>query len=841
MALSERVNVARRYQRAIRIDTDIGDSAALEGFICPKSSVDVLETMAKHILASGHGAFTWTGPYGGGKSSLAVILGALLNGRSGLRKQAASILGERTTELLMTALPPRSRGWRVIPVCGRRDSPVQVIGEAIEAANMLSQDKTRESWTEVTLFEALKHIATQHPRAGGGLALFIDELGKFLEAAARDDTDIHLFQQLAEFASRSNGRFVVIGILHQSFEEYAYQLSREMRDEWSKIQGRYVDLPINVAAHEQIDLLARAIESDGRPPGIDALAQSVVENVPGQNSPHLATMLADCWPLHPTTALLLGPLSRRRFGQNQRSLFGFLNSAEPLGFRSFLREADETDLYGPEQLWDYLRVNLEPSILVSPDGHRWALAADALGRCQAMGGNTLHAQLLQTIALLDLLKERSGLPSTREAIGLALTAYDSRAIDESLEDLRRWSLIAFRKFTASWAIFEGSDFDIEEALDQALSESHATGSELLTQFASLQPIVAKRHYHETGSLRWFDVGVVPLEELEQVSSEYVPRHGGIGTFLLTIPSQFESEEVIEAACRKSTLRSEGWDVVAGVPPQNWNVLGLAAELAALERVRDESPELHGDRVARTEVRARISSVRERIESELSGAFDGAYWCWKGGDRVFLTRGELNGLASDLADSQFRSAPWIHNELVVRTKPSSNAVGARNALLRRMVLHEKEERLGISGFPAEGGLYVSLLEATGLHRETEDGWGFSKPLADGRDMTNLAPAWHTARKLLEDNCHRAVPVSEIHELWERAPFGIKRGVLPVLSMAFVLSQRNNLAFYREGVFQSNLSDLEVDYLVRDPSDIQLRWMDLSGISRRSPFRARRCRQ
>ena len=117
-------------------------------------------------------------------------------------------------------------------------------------------------------------------------------------------------------------------------------------------------------------------------------------------------MLADCWPLHPATACFLGPLSRRRFGQNQRSLFGFLNSAEPGGFRDFLSNASESALYMPDRLWDYLRINLEPSILVSPDGHRWALAADALGRCEALGGTDLHLRLLKVIALADLLKER---------------------------------------------------------------------------------------------------------------------------------------------------------------------------------------------------------------------------------------------------------------------------------------------------------------------------------------------------------------------------------------------------------------------------------------------------
>ena len=57
MALAERVNVTRRFQRAVRIDLDLDDPGALEGFICPPSSAAVLKTMARHVLprvAKGH-------------------------------------------------------------------------------------------------------------------------------------------------------------------------------------------------------------------------------------------------------------------------------------------------------------------------------------------------------------------------------------------------------------------------------------------------------------------------------------------------------------------------------------------------------------------------------------------------------------------------------------------------------------------------------------------------------------------------------------------------------------------------------------------------------------------
>ncbi len=244
---------------------------------------------------------------------------------------------------------------------------LSVIGEAVQNAGLVPR-RPRGGWTESKLIAALTTASIETPETYGGLILFIDEMGKFLEAAARDSSDIYVLQQLAEAASRRNGRLLIVGVLHQAFEEYAHRLSQEVHDEWAKIQGRFIDLVVDTAGEEQIALISRAIESDRLTQG-PSKASSTVAAIARRERPseaeRFASMLEACWPLHPVVACLLGPISRRRFGQNQRSIFGFLNSAEPYGFQDFLKHAGDSERYGPDRLWDYLRANLEPSILPS--------------------------------------------------------------------------------------------------------------------------------------------------------------------------------------------------------------------------------------------------------------------------------------------------------------------------------------------------------------------------------------------------------------------------------------------------------------------------------------------
>ena len=832
MTLAGHVAISRRYQRSARIDTDLASLAAIEGFVCPASSADVLSSMARHVMDTKQGAFTWTGPYGSGKSSLAIVLAGLLNGHGPCREAADRILGKKLSTQLANAFPPGAKGWRIMPILGRRADPAHVIASALQAQDLFAIPSSGRIDPDRVL-DAIREAAIQKPKQHGGLLIVVDEMGKFLEAAAQDKADVYFFQRLAEEASRSNGRLIVIGILHQAIDQYAHHVSQDMRDEWAKIQGRFVDLPVNTAPDEQLDLIARAITTDKTPKVPTNEAGAIAGLLGGYRGSPLAVTsrrLNQCWPLHPVVACMLGPISRRRFGQNQRSIFAFLNSAEPFGFQDFLKKAVLGDIYQPHMLWDYLRANLEPAILASPDGHRWALAAEALERCEALGGDKLHIEFLKTIALVDLFKERSGLVPSEALLQASFPDVKPRERAATIQQLSAWSLIVYKKFLSAYAIYAGSDFDIEQAVKEALDAREDIDFETLKTLAGLQPILAKRHYHDTGTLRWFDVSLAPIDALS-LTAATPPAAGAIGKFILALPTAGETQEQAASACSAAVKASQGWDTIIGLSPKSWGVVSLAKELLALEAVRHGRPELQGDAVARREVQARLSVLQSQLEAEFHAAFDTANWYRSGSKTPAPFRhAELNILASDLAATRYPAAPVIHNELLNRQKPSSNAIAAQNELLRRMVIEEGKLRLGIDGFPAEGGLFASLLEATGLYGEHLGRHVFAAPGELAPDHAKLRPLWDAALEHLEKQAERTVSLTEIYDLWRAEPFGVKDGLMPLLITSLLLAERARLAAYRDGIFRPQLDDVDIQYLSKDARTIQLRWMDLKAVSR-----------
>ena len=830
MLLAEKVSVARRFQRSIRIDSDHYDLAALKGYICPQSSADVLLAVGNHVSETEHGSFTWTGPYGSGKSSLVVALSALLSGNQNLKKEAETAIGTTTAQGVLRSLPAKSKGWLTLAVVGRRENPAVVIGEALTSAGVMSP-KPNGSWTDAKVVDALVALSNRDPKNEGGVLLVADEMGKFLEHAAHEGADVYLFQLLAEAACRSRGRLIVIGVLHQAFEEYANRLSRQMRDEWAKIQGRYIDLPVNAAGEEQIELISRAIENERKPdkPGKASIAVAKdIHRGKSQSHSKLANMFEACWPLHPVSTCSLVAIARRRFGQNQRSIFGFLNSAEHHGFQDFINNNKDETIYVPDLMWDYLRVNLEPSILASADGRRWSVAIDAIVQCESRGGDTIHVRLLKAIALIDMFKDRSGLVPTERLLKICLPGISASSIKSTLVQLVKWSLITYRKFSSAYVIYAGSDFDFDQALRDAIENAQELDFELIQRSAGLQPVLAKRHYHRTGALRWFDLHVVPVSNLMGRVETFEPQGGAIGQFLLAVPTDRESPAQALETCRQAGAKSIEGCVAPGLSDRAWKIIDVAREISAIEQIQEDHPKLAGDLVAQRELETRQAMLQGQLEEELRRAVDDAKWCFRDDAPSKLGFAELSGTASSYADKLYDQAPHFNSELLNRIRPSNNAVAARNVLIKAMLLNGGEAQLGIMGFPAERGVYSSLLEESGLYRNVGSGWKFCKP-TQKVDPAGLYRLWDETKRHLKKNSDCIVNIDDLYKLWSAKPFGVKEGVMPVLAVAFILTMRDQLAIYREQVFQARFTEIDAEFLARDASDIQLRWVETSTVS------------
>ncbi|SEJ94008.1 hypothetical protein SAMN04488058_1455 [Deinococcus reticulitermitis] len=831
-----------RFLRSVRLERDAQVSGALAGYTITTQARAVLRRMLGALGAQGtERAWTLTGPYGSGKSAFALFLTRLLQVPEG-----------EAFELLQEADPLLADEWRLttprpfLPVAlTLRRAPLgTALLEGLQAASLSLNGAASEAWRKnlkalnqgvspdtralLEQFESLQALAAAE--GYGGLLLVLDELGKALEYAGRfEGEDIYLLQELAEVAARSGEHpLLLVGVLHQAFEHYGEHLIASSRKEWAKVQGRFADIAFLEPPEQQMRLAAQAMEAlEVRPSGpLLTQAEQAAEGIAalGQapralGGAEFLTLSRAAAPLHPTVLLAL-PYLFRRFAQNERSLFAYLLSGEPRAVPDLWPA--RSALVRLADLFDYFALNLLGSLSRQAFARRWLEVVDAVERHPDL--SEVQVETLKTVGLLGVLGDVSMLVPSAELISLALRdTPDDPEVARTLQELEHRSLIVYRRFNRTFRVWEGSDVDIEERLEEGRRTVGAqlALSEILERYLPRRPLVARRHSFDTGALRFFEVRY--LDEPAD-PARLTPAAGADGILVCTLPGTPEQGEAFARWAHDEAL-CERPELVVVIPEQIHSLREAATELRALHWLRESTPELRDDRVARREVAERLSHLEALLVTAVEQLLDprpapqgsrAAYHHL--GERVGAsTPRQVTELLSSAVDAVYPQSPRVLNELVNRRTLSSAAAAARRTLIERMLTQANEPLLGIEGYPPERSMYESVLRATGLHApldpdEEEGGWQFQDP--EEGHPTNLAPVWAWMAERIFGTAE-PLAVDALFAEMAAPPYGVTAGLQPVLLAAFMQAHPHEISLYREAAFvpEPGIADFEV--LLRRP--------------------------
>ena len=117
VVLSEHVEVARRFARSANLERDAARTGPLEGYVVTARALD----MVNRIVCAAEdgragGAWSLTGPYGSGKSSLALLLDGLFGPAGETRHAALALLDSASGWGVLTERErERERESRALP------------------------------------------------------------------------------------------------------------------------------------------------------------------------------------------------------------------------------------------------------------------------------------------------------------------------------------------------------------------------------------------------------------------------------------------------------------------------------------------------------------------------------------------------------------------------------------------------------------------------------------------------------------------------------------------------------------------------------------------------------
>jgi len=683
-----------------------------------------------------------------------------------------------------------------------------------------------------------------------GIFLVIDELGKILEYSAQHPThsDVYLLQQLAELATRSDPLFLMLGVLHQDFGAYASRLSTTEQAEWEKVKGRFEDIVFEEPADEILRLLAHARDAhrsvvtkaslvaresthaDRR--SFSALCDRAwrLGLAPaGMGREEFFALIHRCHPLHPIVAVALGQLFRR-LAQNERSVFSFVASTEPHGLLEFLG-SEGAELYTCDRMYDYMLNAFGDSLYTHRTGKRWAEIEGAIDRLPEAPFNDLFT--VKVVGLLSAIGQWRNLVPTQELLELAaIGAREEVDVAKSLADLSKKSIVVHRKYNNTWALWEGSDVNVDDAIKTARDriDPSLPITSLAARYAPLRPVVARRHSFARGTLRYFAVHFVDVSNLPSVELQHPQKADG--SICVVLPKDADQVVLLQEAVRNTAIR-ERRDILVLVPGDGRRFENALREAACIEWVKTHVAELEGDATARRELRAREIAVLREVESVVSGLLSPLesadtpnVWFTAGRERSFDAYRDLNEFLSKVCDDLYPDTPRICNELINRRELSSAAAAARRDLIEAMIGQSATEDLGIQGTPPHKSMYLSVLKTTGMHRHGSDGWHFASPRE--KADAGLHAVWEAIEEFYNTTLDGAKPISELYDTLRRRPFGMRDGPLPVILCASLLANTTDVALYEDKSFVPQLTVPVFERAIRSPERFTVHRWRVTGV-------------
>ena len=849
MSLADKIEVNTRYTRSTNVERDRGSRSIIEAYLPTARGIGLLDDITG-ALGSDDQPRAWSliGPYGSGKSSFALFLHELLGGKGGAKSLATKVLTRERPDLARRFT--RQQPWYRVVLPGSEEPFANRLLAALDEAatafwagkrgrkpavltDIRSARKTNDV-PDSRVLELVDALQTTLERTGaGGLLMVIDELGKFLEyEARRGGGGVLLLQQLAERAFRGRkANLMLFVLLHQGFDLYARGMDERLKNDWTKVQGRFQSTSFVEGPDQTLRVVAAAFSNslnDAQRQSIRNGAQRIARGIDKDNGlpPTLgadaaAEIFAECYPMHPISLLAL-PTLCQRYAQNERTLFSYLGSREPHGFRASIESLEKVgDWVHPGEVYDYFVQN-QPAVLADPTTHRrWAEVVTAVERaesaCESSDPGNPPLQLAKAIGVLNLVSRTAGLKASEEV--LCPLFRSKRAFQDTLQPLLDASIVQYRQFSGEYRVWQGTDFDIDERTD--LEKEKLGPFELaaaISERVECAPVVARRHSIEKGALRYFELAFVDAQSRRLAETQRTdPR---IVFFL--------AETRDDVAAFDQPRQTAGPNDIWVLHRNGASIRAAMGDVLALEGVQRGGQELASDPVAAREIKERLQAAQSAERAALNALIGNpglSDWYWRDDCLDVPDERAFQHTLSDIMDRIYDQSPVIANELINRERLSSQAAAARNKLFQHMLENHGKAGLNIQKYPPERAIYRSVLEAGRLHVETGSGW---KLVAPGEnDPLNLRPVWSRLDELFALSEAAPMSTEKLMEHLAAPPHGLKRGLFPILFLHYYLLHRHEIAIYDEGMYSPMLTYEHLERMVRRPDLFSFQRLQMEG--------------
>ena len=744
-------------------------------YIVTKNSLNIFNSLLTSY-AAGIRSFIIQGSYGTGKSS---FIWALENQIAGKKSFFSNEVNQLNSVL----------SWNIVNIIGEPGSLIASFGQ-----EFLNDENATPKLILNAIGERINN--GKSAKSKKGLIIVVDEFGKHIEFFVRQNLveEFYFLQQLAELLNSTDSEAMAIFTLHQDFLSYIPNNQVDLRNEWLKVSGRFKVLLFNEPI-EQLLYFAKDSLSEINP--IDALSANALS----LDGIILASKLTDAHDDEPFNESLF-PLDRlsanilvqslQKYGQNERSLFAFLDFEKRKG------KLASNSFYTVVEVYDYLIDNLNSTIQSIENTHRgqWSAIFKALDKCDVLFEKNaeIYQDVIKLIGLVNIFSKNGGFLD-EAFINSYFKLTKNRSTEQVLKRLIKNKIIRFFKHKGKFNFIDGTDIDLDNELTLAIKEipSNFDLTESLDSLISLPAKIAKRISFEKGTQRFFS-----FEFLRSIKDPLALREGydgmvyllfeeGISTDVVKkISKELKFPAIFVIYENSQVIRKE----LIEIKKHDYVIEKNSDDATALKLLKEERA-YHELQVVNLVLNQMYSIADKRIKRSNRFVVNG--------EIVSVTSSfELNRLMSDLVTTFYYRTPKFINELMNREVLSTPVNTARRNLFRLLLsdsVLKEDLDFPADKFPPEKAIYITLLKNTGIHRFNSESNTYELGAPTEPELRQL---WDFCYELLAKSTQNKIPIQRFYEELKgvESGFGLKQGFLEFWVPLFLVCNNEQFALYRE---------------------------------------------
>tara|TARA_B100000683_G_scaffold245525_1_gene256523 strand:+ start:2174 stop:5365 length:3192 start_codon:yes stop_codon:yes gene_type:complete len=769
----------------------IRDSKKKIDYIVTANSKEVFNTIINN-LKSGNKVFNLIGSYGTGKST---FLWALQQNLSKEKQYFIKLNGQFNGV----------QEFEFIKLIGDSKPLSEALLETINQKNVNSHELAIEKLNDFYIDKC--------QRKGKFLFIIIDEFGKFLEYAAKDnpEKELYFIQQLAEYVNDESKNIILISTLHQGFSSYSKNLNKQQRNEWEKVKGRIKEVSFNEPVEQLVKLSANFIDDNYNykfsKKHLDTLNKFILDSKSSVIKDIDKKILHQIYPLELLSSSVLVQ-SLQKYGQNERSLFSFLAANDLYALSSF----NQKDIYfSLASVYDYINHNFFSYInsKFNPDFSKWSVIKTTIEKIHGRFTTDIESRIkiVKAIGLMNIFASKQIIDNKDFIVQYAKSALNISNAKVLVKDLEKKQLIRYASYSNQYILFGGTDLDIDSALLDAEGriDKITDISTIISKYVEMPIYVAKRYMLERGTSRFFKFNVT--NDISQEISDHT--YDG------------EVNIVLSSSIQKKNLNNTKAILYCNITDLK-ELQNSVNEIRKIEYVLKDNLD---DKVAVSELEklknSEANKVRRIILSDIYK--ETSKWYFNSKKIKINSLKQLNSTLSYVSDIIYSDTPILHNELINKNKLSGSISLARRNLFYNLIENINEVNLSYPDdkFPPDKMIYLTLLKNTGIHT-VKDGL-----FTLGKVNSSIKKLWNASNDFILSSSKQRRSLLDFINVLKSAPFGLKQGLIDHWVGVFLIIKADDFALYYKDQYVPSLNKDNLELIYKSPKDFVIKSYDISG--------------